>query len=382
MTQKTETWVHSENQLNRQRWHAHAMDRCALCGVCGFAQFIILFPLHLYEAAGASALFSLLITLPYAFLLLLFSRLIAKRTPSGMNPLTAICGNKAGGALGVLFCLLHLFDAQLAFYALCAVIREISPDQSQRPVMLAIALGIAYAVRGDGFLALPRAGRAIKWIAGGMLSACVISALPHGRPEHFFPLLGNGLPSMLQAALWLCGAENFVVWPLLMPQEAESRNQLLAHPRRMIASFAAVCAAAALYTAAAFWLTPFFTLRRSASLGWRLMLITNMTPSIPAWSLELAGFVLLALLGVSFHLSQAVLLIHPVQIEKRRIAALPALFFMLFLMPAALIASPDIQNALIIIAPFRAALPLLLAVILLIGAVRRRLTNRKGGEKS
>jgi hypothetical protein len=41
------------------------------------------------------------------------------------------------------------------------------------------------------------------------------------------------------------------------------------------------------------WLMPVYAMARRETLGWRLLLLTNMTPSIPAWSMEALALLLL-----------------------------------------------------------------------------------------
>ena len=91
----------------------------------------------------------------------------------------------------------------------------------------------------------------------------------------------------------MCGAESGCAWPLLMPQNPQTLSPMLTGKRKTVIPVLISILAGCATMAVSVWLMPFYAMARAETLGWRLMLVANMTPSIPAWSTETVGILLL-----------------------------------------------------------------------------------------
>ena len=74
MTGKTTACVHSPQQMKAQRWQALAQDRAALCGISVYAQIFIGLALYLYGHVSTPGYLSVLLTIPFALLLVYLAR--------------------------------------------------------------------------------------------------------------------------------------------------------------------------------------------------------------------------------------------------------------------------------------------------------------------
>ena len=115
--------------------------------------------------------------------------------------------------------------------------------------------------------------------------------------EHLFPLLGFGPASVLRGCIWVLGASAGVCCPLLSAGGPPRRRMLLS----LLAAFF-LAAAAAL---AAAWLMPVYALAAPRTVGWRMLLVTHMTPSVPCWSVQVALVTLLLLLSLAVSVRRA-----------------------------------------------------------------------------
>ena len=351
MIGKTETKVHSARQMQAQRWQALAQDRCALGGGAVYAQIFIGLALYLYDHVSTPGYISVLLTIPFALLLLL---LVLKTAPAMRH----------GKATAFLFALLHLFNAQLIFISLSAILMNTMPDHSLWTMALLVAAALAWANSGRREDALARLTHFAKWLILILLGYALVTALPHGNASYFFPVLGHGWKTIGKGALWMCGAVSCCVWPLLTPQNSQTLSPMLEKKTTAILPVILSILAGCVTMLVSAWLMPVYAMARRETLGWRLMLAINMTPSIPAWSMEVLGVLLLFFLALSYHVTQAAALLCPGKDEP---SGWLLLLLLLILVPCAACPFPDIIKALAQIALYRG--PVTLAVMLMLYAV-------------
>ena len=361
MTGQTTTTIHNQAQMNAQRWQALAEDRCALCGLSVYAQIFIGLALYLYTHVSTPGYLSILLSLPYALLLLFLARKTAAQSGGQGLVLPRLAAFP--------FLLLHLFNAQLVSLSLCAILMDAMPEQSLWKMALLLSPALAWANSGRREDALSRLSRFLKWVILVLLGYALVTAFPYGSAAYFFPLLGYGWKSVGQGALWMCGAVSGCVWPLLTPQNSQTLSPMLtkksAAVKPALLSILAGCGTMLVSV----WLMPVYAMSRPETLGWRLMLATNMTPSIPAWSMVVIGILLLFFLSLSYHVTQAAALIST---KKEPPSGWLLLFLMLLLTPCSVLQFPDILETLSRIALFRGPLTLSLLLLLSIRGKKQR----------
>lgn len=350
-----------------QRRMASLRDKNGLNALNVYAQLGIGFSLYLYRQVSTPGYLSTLLAalmLPLFFLPGLF---LARRKRLGFSVTVSAAG--AGGAKFFFLCffLLHLLDAQLAFFTLCAVVRDVMPDFERTAIALAAALFCALG-GGEKQDSLYRLSRPLKWLIFALLLYCVIISVPHGSAAHFFPLLGYGPASILQGALWISGGLASAVWPLLTRVDTEP-------PQRFFPALRAPLLAVALGVItylASVWLMPVYVMQRPESLGWRMLLIVHMTPSVPAWSLEVIGLMLLLLTASAYSASQAASALS--QSGRKQKAPRNLTAALLFLLVPACVMNPDgMQDLLAAAAPWRSAASLgLLGLLCLCSLIRNK----------
>lgn len=296
ITGKTATSVHSPAQENEARWTAKAKEQSALNALGVFTQVFIGMPLYLYANVGTPGYLCILLTAPYAALLLIAANHLAKR---GI-PHTVLYGKRKNAArvFFFVFAFLHWADALLILLSLCAILREIMPKENPAWMALASALLCALGLRNGGKSGLFHLARFLLWVIFALLAFCVASAYPYGRMDHLFPLLGYGPTPILRGALWMCGCVSGCVWPLLMEEDEQTLARLTGRRSPLHRPLWAALLFSVVWMLCADWLMPIYTMRRAETLGWRVLLLTNMTPSIPAWSMLIAGITLLFLLAL------------------------------------------------------------------------------------
>ena len=371
MTGQTLSSVHDPSSMLRQRWEALAHDQCALCGAGIYSQIIIGLSLYVYDHVSTPGWMSVLLMLPYLLGMFLWARLLARRADAEKGVMASAMGEKAARVLGLLPAAAFLFDAALIFFSLCAVIENVLPDLSPRWISLSVALFTSAALIQKNEYALPRLARLLRWLIAVPLLYCAFTAIPHGNAAHFFPLLGYGAPTIGKGALWLWGCGAACVWPLVMPQDARSLSPLLEKPKILLFPLLRALLFGAVTMLVSVWLLPVYAMARPQTFGWRLLLVTHMTPSIAAWSLEVIGLMLLFLLALSGAVSQAALLIARAYGRSR--APSPLIFaLLLMLVPLGAWPVPEIQRTLCDLAPWRAALAAALLLILTAGFLIRR----------
>ena len=370
MTGKTVSSVRNACQESQRRWQVFAQDECAINAIGIFAQLWIGFSLYCYDHVGTPGWISLLLTFPYPLLLIFLGLYLLRRAEPGVGPIDAAVGENKAAPFHFIFALLHFSDAFLAFYALSAIMADVMPDLSVWEIDFAVSLLCAASLGKNAGYTLPRLAGFLKWLIGALLLYCLIIAVPYGKPSHFFPLLGYGPLSIGKAALWMCGAFSSAASPLLTSCQ-EERTILLRQKRTVL--FPVFCAFLFGLIAYGFsiWLLPIYAMFRPASLGWRLLLITHMTPSIPAWSMEVIGLALLLLLSICRNVSLSSGIMAR-GMKKNEPRSLPALLLLMMAVPCAL-NSDSIQRFVLLIAALRSfAAFFILALLCTVSLYRRR----------
>ncbi|MBR5111509.1 MAG: hypothetical protein IK099_15120 [Clostridia bacterium] len=368
MTGRTTTRVHSAGQMQDQRWHALAFDRCALGGISVYTQIYIGLALYMYSHVSTPGYISILLTIPFALLMLFLAFETAKNTDPNTGVIPFSAGKHFEKPVLFVFLLLHLFNAQLVFTSLGAMLLEVMPEHSLWQLALLITLSLAWANSGRKEDALARLARFLKWVVFLLLLYVALTSMPHGSAAHFFPLLGYGWKTIGSGAVWMCGAVSGCVWPLIRPQDRKSLSPMLERKSRVILIVLLSILAGSAAMAVSVWLMPFFAMAASETMGWRLMPMTHMTPSIPAWSMETVGVLLLFYLALSYNVAQASALLS--QIAGRLAASgWMTLLLLLLLMPCAALQYGGILETLSRIAFLRGPVTLILVLMLYLGSV-------------
>lgn len=366
MIGKTTTSVHSPARMMDQRRLASLRDKSSLNALCVYAQLSIGFSLYLYGAVSTPGYLSTLLTVPVLFLFFLPGWFLARRKKAGLSVTVSAAGEGGARIFFLCFFLLHLMDSHLAFFTLCAVVRDVMPDFGRAAVALAAAL--CCTLGGGEEDGLYRLSRPLKWLIGALLLYCAIISVPHGSAAHFFPLLGYGPASILRGALWMSGAAASAVWPLLDRQDAEPPRGFFSALRSPLSALAF----GIITYLASVWLMPVYVMQRPESLGWRMLLMVHMTPSVPAWSLEVIGLMLLLLAAIMYSTSQAAKALARSGGKQKTPRYLTAA--LLFLLVPACVIDPDaMQDLLAAAAPWRAAAYLvLLGLLCLCSLIRNK----------
>ena len=364
--EKTVTSVHSTAQMLLQRRLSSVRDKSGLNALSVYAQLYIGFSLYLYGQISTPGYLSTLLTVPVLLLLFLPGWFLARRKKEGLSVTASAAGKRGAKLFFLCFFLLHLLDAQLAFFALCAVARDVMPDLSR--IAIALSAALFCALGGGGDEGLCRLSRPLKWLVGALLLYCVIIAVPHGNAAHFFPLLGYGPVSILQGTAWISGAAASAVWPLLDREDGEQPQGFFS-----VLLFPLLALGLGIITfLASVWLMPVYVMQRPESLGWRMLLLVHMTPSVPAWSMEVIGLMLLLLASAAYSVSQASRSLAQFSGSKKAPRFLHAA--LLFLLSPACVIDPDGAQALLsLAAPWRtAAYFALLGALCLCSLIRGR----------
>ena len=354
---KTGTGVHSMQALRKLRLDVFARDQYALTGVCLYAQMIIGMGLYLYGYVSTPGYLSVLLTLPAFAGMYFLSLYLAKRRDRGMLP-------AAGRWAGLLLAAVSLLDAQLALYALCAVLRDILPHVSALGCALAVALITALAVGSGNGGTLARLGRFMRW---GLLAALVYAAagaVPYGNAGHLFPVLGYGFHTVGRGALWMSGCAAGCCFPLLLPQDAGVPESLENHWKaglRTVLFSVLLGVATALFSA---YLMPVYALARPETLGFRVLLISHINPSLLGWSLLVCGSMFLLLIALAAGADRAAALLAR---AAGRDKASPLLVTVLLLLPvpAAAFGTAPVEEILLRLAPWRGAVALAALLMML-----------------
>ena len=365
---KTNTPVHDPDQMRLQRALVGVSDQGAFSALSLYGQMFIGLALYLYGAVSTPGYLSVALVLPFLLALCLAAGWLSRRCRPGEDPAAAAVGDGTARLLGLLPAAAFLMDAQLALFALCAITREVLPDFSSLWTALMIAWMTALALGGGSAKdALPRLARLMRWVLLAMLLFCAAAALPYGHVGHLFPLWGHGAGSILRGALWMNGCAAGACWPWLMPRDAavsEQKEKRLLRP-----AFMALAAAAATALCSAY-LLPVYALARPETPGWRMLLLTNVSPSVPGWSLLLTALLLLLLMALSAGVTRAGALIARAAGKE---SASPVLLFVLLtlLVPAGALDTNGIRRFLTAAAPWRAPVMAAYLLALCLGALKR-----------
>ena len=362
MTGKTVSSVQSASAAMDQRQKAFVCDQCALNAFAMYAQIIIGFALYLYDHVSTPGWISLLLTFPYLFILIWLSSLLLGRCRAGENLIFSAVGKGLSSVFYFLFSFVFFIDALLAFYALCAIMRDVMPDHSAWTGSVFIAVICFLSIKDNQANVLPCLGRFLKWLVGGLLLYCFAIALPYGKTAHFFPLLGYGTGSIFQGALWMCGALSTAAAPLLLANSNEKKTILDKNAIVIRPFFLAFLLALLTYWISV-WLLPVYAMARPEAFGWRLLLVTHMTPSVPAWSMEVISLILLFLLSLCHSVSQASRFFS-LCMKKEKEPRFLAAFFLAFMIPIGALRLPEIHQFFLSVAPWRGGIALCLLLLL------------------
>ena len=361
MTGQTITLVHNVETQQEERWLALAGDQTALSSFSVFTQMYIGLSLYLYENVGTPGYISILLTAPYALILVLAAKKMSK-----YGALSLLYGKRSvpGRVILLLLSAINLIDALMVLLSLCAVLQEVMPGKSLIRMSCVIAAFTALGLMDLNGFALPRLSGFIRWLVALLFTVCVLYAIPCGKPDHFFPLLGYGGKSILTGALWMHGTVCGCVWPLLLTDESACVSSLTRHRSILLKPVAAAYLGIIVIMLTSVWLLPVYAMVRPETLGWHLLLHTNMTPSIPAWSMEVTALFLMLFLSLHFSVQNSAGLLCRFMDKKR--ASFPFLLVLAVLL-ALLCAygGEQMESTLIFLAPFRAVL-LPLAMLLML----------------
>ena len=378
MTGQTISPVHDEADMLTQRGDALAKEQCALSSLAVYAHILLGLALYLYEHVSTPGYFSLFLTLPYQILLILWARKLGERAADS-GGLLALTGGFSAKCLALLLFLSALLDAVIVFFCLNALIGDMMTDLPPWAAPTAVILATVLSLSQPGNHALPRLSRVLRWIVGGMLLYCFAAALPHGRAAHFFPLLGYGVGRIGQGAVWMCGAVSGCVSPLLMADEQSSLHPLLRKKSTLFLPILLSLAAGIVTMLVSVWLMPVSALAQPYTLGWKLMLVTHMTPSVAAWSLEFLGLTLLLMLALCESLMRASVLLARSGGQRKTPRVLPAALSCL-LLPTAFLPTEAVQRGLIALAPCRAVILLMVLTVLTFSSRKNKRRKYAGKE--
>ncbi|MBQ6257803.1 MAG: hypothetical protein IJJ60_14525, partial [Clostridia bacterium] len=120
-------------------------------------------------------------------------------------------------------------------------------------------------------------------------------------------------------------------------------------------------------------------MQRPESLGWRMLLLVHMTPSVPAWSMEVIGLLLLLLTATAYSVSQAAKALSRFGGKQKTPRFLTAA--LLFLLVPACVIDPDgMQELLAAAAPWRTAACFLLLILLCLCSLIRSKRKAEAGD--
>lgn len=357
---QTDTAVDTAAEMGFQRRQAFARDRGILTGLSIFAQMLVGCGLYLFSHVSTPGYLSILMTGPVIFLIALLSLHLQKRC--GEGDALALPGKWPGRALALLLSLVFFLDAQLAAYGISAILSDVLPHFSPLLTMLTVALMLALALGGEEARALSRLSRLLRWPILAALLICGLAALLHGSPGYLFPVLGEGLPSIFRGALWMSGCAAGACCPMVLPGN-ERPSSLLPGRGRIMKPLAFFLLLGILYALLCACMLPFYALARPENLGFRLLLYTKISGSALSWSLMLFALLFLLLIALSAGVQRSAALIAFAAGKKRPGRGL-IMFLLLLLVPASALKSLPVQQILLDLAPFRAAV--VLGVLLLL----------------
>lgn len=348
-------------EMRRQRQHVYLQDQCALSGVSIFGQLVIGGAFYLYGHVSTPGYLSILLTLPFLLALAFLSLFLARR--AGGKGVLEAAGPLPGKIIGVLLSLIFLLDAQMAAFAICAMLTDALPHLSPLLSMIALALLTAAAIGGEESYALARLSRLLRWVLLILLAFCALAALPHGSLSYLFPVLGEGMENIAKGSLWMSGCLAGACCPLLLPPGTEPLTPLPQKGRMLYRPLIFALIAGTAYALLSACLLPFYALARPENLGWRMLLFAKISGSSAAWSLLFFAMMFLMLISLSAGVLRSASLLSYAAGKRRPKASLITLLLLL-LTPAATLKSLPVQHALLALAPIRG-----IGVLMLLGAL-------------
>jgi len=360
---ETATPVHSMDALLQYRKDAFAREQGILSAVSVLGQSVIGAALYLYGHVGTPGYLSILLTVPWALLIAALSLYLIQHAKDGA--VLEAAGKTPGKIFPLMLFPVFFLDAQLAAYAISAILSDALPRFSPLLTMLAVALIMAAAMGGENEYALPRLAGMLRWPLLIALFYCGLTALPHGSPGYLFPLLGRGTGSIFQGALWMGGCTAGACCPLLIPSPCPSLSPFQKKGRMLYRPLLGALLAAALYALISACLLPAYSLARPENLGFRLLLFTKISGSSLAWSLLVFAQLFLLLLTLAAGIMRCAHLLTGMA-GKRKPSPLLTGALLLLLVPAAALKTLPVQDALIRLAPFRGAAVMLVLIPLCI----------------
>lgn len=377
MEGKTKTWVHTENDMRRQRERAAIREKGALSALGIFGQIMIGCSLYLYDHVSTPGYLSILLTLPFLLLIQGLGFWLMKRANPEKGAILDGAGKITGRIMAALLGLLCWLDGQLAFYALCAMVSNILPTVSSFQVALAIALATAFALGGQGNRGLSRLSRLIGALILLCILYCTLIALPYGSGGHLFPLFGAGAGSIFRGALWMGGCLSGACLPLLLPLEnkdALAENQRLLRNPSLVALL--LGAGIALLSG---YLLPFYALARPETMGYRLLLLARISPSVAGWSLLVCAMLFLMLMALGAAVQGGGKLLALSGGRKQTPVSLTAGILLSYVPCGALNIQP-LEDIFLQLAFFRPILLLAVLLLLCIGTILKKRKKAPGQE--
>ena len=380
MNVKTYSSVHTMNREKtpRRRESAKANERLAAINV--YVQCIIGFSLYLYDHVSTPGWISLLAAIPFLITVYFLGRFLYTGAEPGQNAVSSVAGKTGGRIVFFSFFMIHMLDALTVFFALIAVIQDVMPDLSVVLSALAVCLFCAYALFSGGENAVPRLARFLPNLILLLFLCCLLFAVPYGKAAHFFPALGYGAVSIGKGTLWICGAFSSAAWPILLPVKPGEPSIPASYGAKAFFRCVIPLLAAVMTYCVSVWLMPVYALARPESMGWRMLLVTHMTPSVPAWSMEVLGLFLLLLFSLCASVKQAAAFFSASAGNEKKDFPVASLLLLL-LFPSCLIEQPLLQRFLIRIYPWRGYTALgLLTLMCFIRLTRRGKTRKQEAE--
>jgi len=276
---QTRTPVHSMEDMLRQRKLSFAQDQCILSAMGIYAQMVMGTAFYLYEHVSTPGYLSILLCLPLLLLIAFLSLFLARRTQG--NALLELAGKIPGKALALVLAAVFFLDAQMAAYAISAILSDVLPHLSPLLTMIAVALLMAAAIGGEDEYALPRLSRLVRFPLLLAIIFCAVTALPHGNGTYLSPVLGRGMPSVFQGALWMTGCLSGACCPLLIPHTAKTLSPLREKGSLLYRPILIAAALGIIYALISACMLPFYSLARPENLGFKLLLFTKISGYSP-----------------------------------------------------------------------------------------------------
>lgn len=372
---QTVTDVTDRQTLLRERHKAYALEQYALSGLSLYAQTIIGLALYLYSHVSTPGYLSLLLQLPCCAGLMGGALWLCRRRQAGETPLASAVGRPLARVLAAALALCALLDAQLAAYSLCAILSDVLPHISSLWAALTVAVVTALAIGGGDEYGLPRLARLLRWLLALMIGFCTATALPHGSLGHLAPWLGRGMGSIGRGALWMSGSVASCCLPLLMPQRESNLQALCDEGKAGLRTVLLSLGLGLLTALCSAFLLPFYALARPETLGWRLLLVSDVSPSLIGWSLLLCALLMLLLMAQAAGVTRAASLLCWAA-GKRTASPFLITVLLMLLLPLAALSTREAEALLQALAPWRGAVA---AAVVAAGMVGSGIRKRRRG---